>query len=1031
MQKRITDYDVKDLIKLAVGAAPGLSSPAPWKASPASSTAGPIKPLGAAKPPNVSVPGAFMSGMWQGAKNELGAIGNFAKGTANFIGGGLGTLTAASPHADINQTAPHALKTMGAGARDMTESLGQFVGLNNAFDKNWNYTGAKAPQNVNQQQQAFQQHFFSKPQDKDLALLHQGLNNASNAAAETIPLALAGPAALAGASKVPVLANAGNAIRTAITGNRFLNPVLQTAGVATGMPLHPAVLPGGRLAGAANASQMAQYLAPSLVPGVAGAQPYFPAVAADSLLRDNIHERAPELLDAAFMPSSAVTNAPIEAAAHTLLPSTEYAEQQQQQQQQLAQQQAAEAREYQYQEQMQQAQTLANAHETYGGALASAVARGGDEHFNARISNLTAKNAPPEEINRAYDEYLQHVSKNMSVPEYEQLRHTVDQARPTPQLTGPEATQPNPQGPSTAQQPPASAPAPEPAPGQPAAAQSVATPVSTPVSTHVGTADQTFEPELVTQMQNAQTPEEKQVVQQAAAGKVKQIVDNDPVGAQGVKDLQTGKTDTAEAKKVQARIDTAESQRTAEELENLKKAHPEADISDPKTYGIFLSQAAEKAKSLPFEHKLLMGLGLGGGLIGILSSLFGDTGMAGGLLGVLGLAVGGAAGAAGGVFGNQAQAAAGKMMGDVGNFFGQIPDEARDANNFRPGSAASKAFEAKLQNTFLSGDAAAAQKMVDDRTAQFEPLERAYATSPSLAHTYLMGTENPPKTPEEAEALYQHMARQAAQARALSKNTTAARGAINDAGTAVTDAYNSVGTAATNAVNSVGDWWNTKTNGHILKSKEGASMNIAQQIFFKQAALKAARCWAGYEPVPGKAPYSDNSCRPKRKKKTEKKAEQQYSNKPFNPAIGYKHPDPKASLEQQYRRQMYLSGKEVADRIKNPQLPESYDYSRAKQHYGVDANGTILMPRAPGESVSPGQIAAPVAPAVAPVPPPLAQPAVKLPVNPAVKLPVNPGPRNPAPAFKGRIKPPAPVAPTAYKMGPPAGPSTPMQAPVQ
>jgi len=191
-------------------------------------------------------------------------------------------------------------------------------------------------------------------------------------------------------------------------------------------------------------------------------------------------------------------------------------------------------------------------------------------------------------------------------------------------------------------------------------------------------------------------------------------------------------------------------------------------------------------------------------------------------------------------------------------------------------------------------------------------------------------------------------------------------------------------------------------------------MNIAQQIFFKQAVQKAARCWAGYEPVPGKAPYSDNSCRPKRKKKVEKKAEQQYSNQPFNPAIGYKHPDPKASLEQQYRNQMYLSGQEVAKNLNNPKPTWTRSYLLAKQHYGSDADGNILMPRAPVAPVSPGQMAAPVAPAVAPVPPPLAQP--------AVKLPVNPGPRNPAPAFKGRIRPaPAPAtAATGYKMGPPA-----------
>jgi len=39
--------------------------------------------------------------------------------------------------------------------------------------------------------------------------------------------------------------------------------------------------------------------------------------------------------------------------------------------------------------------------------------------------------------------------------------------------------------------------------------------------------------------------------------------------------------------------------------------------------------------------------------------------------------------------------------------------------------------------------------------------------------------------------------------------------------------------------------------------------------------LSAGRCWTGYEPVPGKAPYSNDSCRPKgskKKKKTEKKA---------------------------------------------------------------------------------------------------------------------------------------------------------------
>jgi len=38
--------------------------------------------------------------------------------------------------------------------------------------------------------------------------------------------------------------------------------------------------------------------------------------------------------------------------------------------------------------------------------------------------------------------------------------------------------------------------------------------------------------------------------------------------------------------------------------------------------------------------------------------------------------------------------------------------------------------------------------------------------------------------------------------------------------------------------------------------------------------LSAGRCWTGYEPVPGKAPYSNDSCRPKGKKATKKKTEE-------------------------------------------------------------------------------------------------------------------------------------------------------------
>lgn len=63
--------------------------------------------------------------------------------------------------------------------------------------------------------------------------------------------------------------------------------------------------------------------------------------------------------------------------------------------------------------------------------------------------------------------------------------------------------------------------------------------------------------------------------------------------------------------------------------------------------------------------------------------------------------------------------------------------------------------------------------------------------------------------------------------------------------------------------------------------QKAGSHNIGRFIFARACAkqnavrtcIKSARCWAGYEPVPGKKPYSNDSCRPvgSKKKKTDKK----------------------------------------------------------------------------------------------------------------------------------------------------------------
>ena len=62
----------------------------------------------------------------------------------------------------------------------------------------------------------------------------------------------------------------------------------------------------------------------------------------------------------------------------------------------------------------------------------------------------------------------------------------------------------------------------------------------------------------------------------------------------------------------------------------------------------------------------------------------------------------------------------------------------------------------------------------------------------------------------------------------------------------------------------------------ILNSNQATPANNTGAYIQNDLIPKIARCWKGYEPVPGKKPYSEDSCRPqdgKKKKKMKKKAE--------------------------------------------------------------------------------------------------------------------------------------------------------------
>jgi hypothetical protein len=280
----------------------------------------------------------------------------------------------------------------------------------------------------------------------------------------------------------------------------------------------------------------------------------------------------------------------------------------------------------------------------------------------------------------------------------------------------------------------------------------------------------------------------------------------------------------------------------------------------------------------------------------LISLLSGDGLM--GILGGLGIGALGVGAGAMGMLGENTQAGMGRMLGDAANFFNVIPDEARDSKMFAPGADA--AVKQKIQDAIKKAPqgqgAVVGQQLLDAERAKFDQLRQLHAINPELANSYLMGMtgEYAPKTREEAAALFSRLqqqydetgqkgylynqALQAAQKERDAKLQEAINGGgITGLGLGIGKYFGVDPNAAADAAMHArlaerGFFPPTEEEGRETR----ASMNIAQKIVLKHAALKAARCWAGYEPVPGKEPYSNNSCRPagskSKKKKTEKKA---------------------------------------------------------------------------------------------------------------------------------------------------------------
>ena len=159
---------------------------------------------------------------------------------------------------------------------------------------------------------------------------------------------------------------------------------------------------------------------------------------------------------------------------------------------------------------------------------------------------------------------------------------------------------------------------------------------------------------------------------------------------------------------------------------------------------------------------------------------------------------------------------------------------------------------------------------------------------------------------------------------------------------------------------------------------------------------KAARCWAGYEPVPGKKPYSNDSCRPigskKEKKKTEKKAVQSFDEEHAR-RVFREHPVPGMNADTATPTQLFTRMRNLVNPMSSHKNSTTAQLFR--EHY---RNQMPLMPQprpAPIATTAAPQSQTPAAPAQAT---PAPQPTIprrptmtQAPTNTAAPPPIQPG----------------------------------------
>lgn len=411
--------------------------------------------------------------------------------------------------------------------------------------------------------------------------------------------------------------------------------------------------------------------------------------------------------------------------------------------------------------------------------------------------------------------------------------------------------------------------------------------------------------EVSSRLSDSKVPVEQR--QQFAEQFVKDHVNANPDVMKGFRDVQAGNMNTPEAQKYQAQLKSAEDAFVKQHVEQAIKSNPAA-AADPKTTGQIAGQAAQDAwqkfQAMPMPMQLMMGIGLPVGLVGLMSSLFGEGGFGAGLLGVLGLGAAGAGAAAGGLLGQDASNMAGDAMYNAGTFLGMVPEGKQDLSALKGEDAIARmtAGPSKEDQQAAFMDPAAHAQKVQQQLSQAEQVKKLMMI-PEAARPQFLRRIDPSLSPEEAIIVARNAAQVAAQmddasspiatmmqqGRAFMANP---HGVVNEKADEVVKSYlPRWAQGAAPYIRSGYQWASgARTKQSDSTTKIGANMNAdIQKLIEKWAAKtpeaeaaaaaikKASRCWAGYEPVPGAKAYSKGSCRPKGSKKTQKEVKEKRS----------------------------------------------------------------------------------------------------------------------------------------------------------